>query len=75
MASTPIETLLEGKGFSGEAGGNWTCRKGQEIGCVAFGACDIHSSTTGTKKGGDRTISLYLNIRRGEREDSLYLFF
>ena len=31
MASTPIETLLEGKGFSCEAGGNWTSGKGQEI--------------------------------------------
>ena len=52
MVSTPIETLLEGKGFSCEAGSNWTSRKGQGIGCVAFEACDIHSSTTGTKKGG-----------------------
>ena len=66
MVSTPIETLLEGKGFSCEAGGKWTSRKGQEIGCVAFRACDIHSSTTGTKKGRDRTISPYLDIRRGE---------
>ena len=66
MASTPIETLLEGKGFSREAGGNWTSGKGQGIGCVALGACDIHSSTTGTKKGGDRSVSPYLNIRRGE---------
>ena len=71
MASTPIETLLEGKGFSCEAGGNWTSGKKQRIGCVAFGACDIHSSTTGTKKGWDRTISPYLDIRRG-REDSLF---
>ena len=68
MASTgtPIETLLEDKGFSCEAGGNWTSGKGQGIGCVAFGACDIHSSTTGTIKGGDRYISPYLDIRRGE---------
>ena len=51
MVSTPIETLLEGKGFSCEAGGNWTSRKGQSIGCVA---CEVHSSTTGTEKGGDR---------------------
>ena len=41
MVSTPIETLLEGKGFSCEAGGNWTGRKGQEIECVAFGACGM----------------------------------
>ena len=65
MASTPIETLLEGKGFSCEPGGNWTSGKGQGIGCVAFGASDIHSSTTGTKKGGDRFVSPYLDIRRG----------
>ena len=71
MVRTPIETLLEGKGFSCEAGGNWTSRKGQGIGCFAFGACDIHSSTTGTKKEGDRSVSPYLDIRRG-REDSLF---
>ena len=71
MASTPIETLLEGKDFSCEAGGNWTSGEGQGIGCVSFGAGDIHSSTTGTKKGGDRTISPSLDIRRG-REDSLF---
>ena len=74
MASrpTPIETLLEGKGFSCEAGGNWTCGEEQGIGCVAFGACDIHSSTTGTKKGWDRTISPYTWISEGGREDSLF---
>ena len=72
MASTPNETLLEGKAFSWEAGGNWTRGKGQGTGCVAFGACDIHSSTTGTKKGGDRSVSPYLDIRRG-REDSRLL--
>ena len=32
MASTAIETLLEGKGFSFEAGGNWTSGEGQGIG-------------------------------------------
>ena len=64
MASTPVETLLEGKGFSCEARGNWTSGEGHGIACVAFGACDIHSITTGTKKGGDRTIRPYLNIRR-----------
>ena len=52
MATTPNETLLEGKGFSCEAGGNWTRGKGQGTGCVAFGACDIHSSTNGTKREG-----------------------
>ena len=62
--------MLEGKGFSCEAGGNWTSGKGQGIGCVAFGACDILSITTGTKKEGDRSVSPYLDIRRG-REDSL----
>ena len=41
MSSTPIETLLDGTGFSCEAGGNWTSGKGQGIGCVAFRACDI----------------------------------
>ena len=66
MASTPSETLLEGEGFSCEAGGNWTRGKGQGIGCVAFGACYIHSSTTGTKKGGDKFVSPYLDIRGGE---------
>ena len=64
---TPIETLLEGKGFSCEDGGNWNSGKGQGIGCVTFGACDIHPSTTRTKKGGDRSVSPYLDIRRGER--------
>ena len=66
MASTPNETLLEGKGFSCEAGGNWTRGKGQGLGCVAFGACSIDSSTTRTEKGGDRTVSPYLDIRGGE---------
>ena len=65
MASTPIETLLEGKVFSCQAGGNWTSGKRQGIGCVAFGACDIHSSTKGTKKGGDRTISPYIGYQKG----------
>ena len=31
MVSTPIKTLLGGKGFSCEAGGNWTRRKAQEL--------------------------------------------
>ena len=44
--------------------------KRQGIGCVAFGACDMHSSITGIKKGGDRFVSPYLDVRRG-REDSL----
>ena len=38
MASTPNKTLLEGKGFSCETGGNWTGGKGLGMGCVAFGA-------------------------------------
>ena len=66
MASTTNETLLEGNGFSCEAVGNWIRGKGQGLGCVAFGACDIHSSTTGTKKRGDRSVSPYLDIRGGE---------
>ena len=70
MASTPIETLLEGKDFSYEAGGNWTSGKGQVIGSVAFGACYIHSSTTGTKKGG-ADPSVHTWISEGRREDSL----
>ena len=65
MASAPIETLLEGKGFSCEAGGNWTSGKGQGIGCVAFGACDLHSSTTGTDP------SVHSWISEGGRDDSL----
>ena len=36
------------------------------MGCVAFGACSIDSSATRTKKGGDRTVSPYLDIRGGE---------
>ena len=66
MVSTPIENLLDGKSFSCEAGGNWTSGKGQEIRCVAFGARDIHSSATWTKKGVDRSISPYLDVRRME---------
>ena len=31
MASTPSKTLLEGKGFSCEAGGNWTAKKDKEF--------------------------------------------
>ena len=70
MASTPNETLLEGKGFSYEAGGNWTTGKGQGIGCVAFGACDKHSSTTGAKReGADPSVHTW--ISDGGREDSL----
>ena len=70
MASTPIQTLLEGKGFRCEAGGNWTSGKGQGIGCVAFEACDIHSSTTGTKKEGTGP-SVHTWISERGREDSL----
>ena len=70
MASTPIESLLEVKSFSCEAGGNWTSGKGQGIGCVPFGACDIYSITTRTKMGGDRSVCPHLDIRWG-REDSL----
>ena len=40
------------------------------MGCVAFGARCIHSSTIRTKKRGDRSVSPYLDIRGG-REDSL----
>ena len=40
------------------------------MGCVAFGACCIHSSATRTKKGRDRSVSPYLDIRGG-RKDSL----
>ena len=40
------------------------------MGCVAFGACCILSSATRTKKGGDRSVSPYLDIGGG-REDSL----
>ena len=36
------------------------------MGCVAFGACSIDSSATRTEKGGDRTVSPYLDIRGGE---------
>ena len=71
MVSTPIETLLEGKGFSCEAGGNWTSRKGQGIGCVAFRACDIHYSTTRTKKG-EAEPSVHTWISEGGKEDSLF---
>ena len=70
MASTPNENLLEGKGFSCEAGGNWTSGKGQGIGCVASGACDIHFSTTGTKSEGTDP-SVHTWISEGGREDSL----
>ena len=52
MASTPIETLLEGKGFSCDAGGNWTSGKGQGIGCVALGACDFCTSVLPPHRGG-----------------------
>ena len=71
MACTPNENLLEGKGFSCEAGGDWTRGKEQGIGCVAFGACNIYTSTTETKKGGDRSVSPYSWISDGGREDSL----
>ena len=77
MANTPNETLLEGKGFCCEAGGNWTRGKGQGSGCVAFGACDIHSSTTGTKKDQKRPKregtdpSVHTWISDGGKEDSL----
>ena len=71
MASTPIETLLEGKGFSCEAGGNWTSGEGQGIGCVAFGACYLHSSTTGTKTE-ETEPSAHIWISEEGREDSLF---
>ena len=72
MASTPSKTMLEGKGFSCEAGGNWASGKGQGIGCVAFGACNItlqhhrdqkgrgqiHQSILGYQKGGGRIVCL-----------------
>ena len=68
MVSTSIETLLEGKGFGCEAGGNWTKRKGQGIGCVAFGACD--TSTPGPKREGIEP-SVHTWISEGEKLDSL----
>ena len=52
MASTPIETLLDGKGFSCGAGGNWTSGKGQGIGCVAFGALTYTPAPPGPKREG-----------------------
>ena len=71
VASTPIETLLEGKGFSCEAGGNCASEKEQEIGCVAFGACDIHSAPPGPKKEGTEPL-VHTWISEGGREDSLF---
>ena len=70
MASTPNETLFVGKGFSCKAGGNWIRGKEQGLGCVAFGACVIHSSTTGTKKE-DTDPSVHTWISDWGREDSL----
>ena len=72
MVSTPIENLLDGKSFSCEAGGNWTSGKGQGIKCVAFGARDIHSSTTWTKKGGIDPPLVHTWMSEGWREDSLF---
>ena len=40
--------------------------KDRELDVLPFGACDVHSSTTGTKKGEDRSVSPYLDIRRVE---------
>ena len=71
MVSTPIETLLEGKGFSCEAGGNWTSRKGQGIGCVAFGACGITPAPPGPKREGTEP-SVHTCISEGGRKDSLF---
>ena len=71
MVSTPIETLLDRKRFTCEAGGNWTSRKGQGIGCVAFGACDIHPAPPGPKREGTEP-SVHTWISEGAREDSLF---
>ena len=32
------------------------------MGCVAFGACCIEPSATRTEKGGDRSVSPYLDL-------------
>ena len=41
------------------------------MGCVAFGACCIHSSATRTKKGRGQNRPVHTWISEGGREDSL----
>ena len=66
MASTPSKTLLECKGFSGEAGGNGQAERIRISMCCIW---SIHSSATGTKREGtDPSVNTW--ISDGGREDS-----
>ena len=69
MASTPSKTLLECKGFSGEAGGNWTAEKDKEFDVLHLehtlqrhrdqkGRGQIRQSILGYQTGGGRIVRL-----------------
>ena len=67
MASAPSKTLLEGKGFSCEAGGNSTGKKDKEFDVFAFGA--YTPAPPGPKREGtDPSVNTW--ISDGGREDS-----
>ena len=72
MASTPIETLLERKGFSCEAGGNWTSGKGQgiELNVLHLEHVTYIPAPPGPKREGTDP-SVHTWISEGGREDSL----
>ena len=70
MASTPIETLLEGKGFSCEAGGNWTSGKGRELDVLHLEYVTYTPAPSGpTREETDPSVHTW--ISEGGREDSL----
>ena len=71
MVSTPIETLLEVKSFSCEAGGNWTSRKGQELDVWHLEHVTYTPALPGPKREGTDP-SVHTWISEGGREDNLF---
>ena len=71
MVSTPIKTLLGGKGFSCEAGGNWTRRKAQELDVWHLEHVTYTPAPPGPKRQGTEP-SVHTWISEGGREDSRF---
>ena len=70
MASTPIETLLEGKCFSCEAEGNWTSGKDRELDVLYLEHVTYTPAPSGPKREGtDPSVLTW--ISEGGKEDGL----
>ena len=67
MASTPSKTLLECKGFSGEAGGNWTAEKDKEFDVLHL-EHTLQRHRDQKREGTDPSVNTW--ISDGGREDS-----